>query len=161
MTFAISAFQIYVMHFGHFFENRKNSGLTPGQNDDHVTRTWKMTQMTHLPGDPMTQFHVWLPVSWMTSCHHNCQWERIQYAQCSSSRAAIGWWRAACGSKAGGRSLISTIALSCGAHCASSVSSADVHFHSMPRGLKPSANFIKTWAYQLAQAYRIPESTHK
>jgi len=28
-----------VLHFGHFFENRKNSGLTPGQNDDPVTRT--------------------------------------------------------------------------------------------------------------------------
>jgi len=25
--------------FWHFFENRKNSGLTPGQNDDPVTRT--------------------------------------------------------------------------------------------------------------------------
>jgi len=42
-----------------FFENRKNSGHTPGQNDNPVTRTWKMTQMTHWPGDPMTQFHVW------------------------------------------------------------------------------------------------------
>jgi len=41
-----------------FFENRKNSGLTPGQNDDPVSRTWKMTQMTGWPGDPMTQFHV-------------------------------------------------------------------------------------------------------
>ena len=40
MTFVISAFQMYVLHFGHFFENRKNSGLTPGQNDDLVTRTW-------------------------------------------------------------------------------------------------------------------------
>jgi len=47
MTFVISAFQMYVLHFGHFFENRKNSGLTPGQNDDPVTRTGKMTQMTH------------------------------------------------------------------------------------------------------------------
>ena len=28
---------------------------------DPVTRTWKMTQMTHWPGDPMTQFHVWCP----------------------------------------------------------------------------------------------------
>ena len=36
MTFVISAFQMYVLHFGHFFENRKNS---PGQNDDPVTRT--------------------------------------------------------------------------------------------------------------------------
>jgi len=42
-----------------FLKTRKNSGLTPGQNDDPVTRTWKMTQMTHLPGDPMTQFRVW------------------------------------------------------------------------------------------------------
>ena len=42
-----------------FFENRKNPGLTPGQNDDPVTRTCKMTQMTRRPGDPMTQFHVW------------------------------------------------------------------------------------------------------
>ena len=41
-----------------FFENRKNSGLIPGQNDDPVTRTWKMTEMTNRPGDPMTQFHV-------------------------------------------------------------------------------------------------------
>jgi len=39
MTFIISAFQMYVLHFGHFFENRKNSGLTLGQNDDQVTRT--------------------------------------------------------------------------------------------------------------------------
>ena len=49
---------MYVLHFGHFFENRKNSGLTLGQNDDPVTGTWKMTQMTHCLGDPMTQFHV-------------------------------------------------------------------------------------------------------
>ena len=40
---------------GIFFENRKNSDLTPGQNDDPVTRTWKIT---HWPGDPLTQFHV-------------------------------------------------------------------------------------------------------
>jgi len=53
-------FQVYVLHYGHFFENRENSGLTPGQNDDPVTRTWKMTQMTHWPGDPVTQFHVCL-----------------------------------------------------------------------------------------------------
>ena len=31
-----------------FFENRKNSGLTPGQNDDPDVKD-----------DPMTQFHVW------------------------------------------------------------------------------------------------------
>ena len=60
-------FQMYFLHFRHFFENRNNSGLTPGQDDDPVTRTWKMTQMTHWPGDPMTRFHVfktlldWLP----------------------------------------------------------------------------------------------------
>ena len=40
----ISAFQTYFLHFGHFFENRKNSGLTTGQNDDRVTR-W--------PNDPV------------------------------------------------------------------------------------------------------------
>jgi len=34
---------------GIFFENRKNSGFTLGQNDDPVTRTWKMTQMTQWP----------------------------------------------------------------------------------------------------------------
>jgi len=38
MTFVISAFQMYVLHFGHIFENPKNSGLTLGQNDDLVTR---------------------------------------------------------------------------------------------------------------------------
>ena len=39
MTFVISAFQMYLLHFGHFFENRKkNSGLTPGQNDGPVTQ---------------------------------------------------------------------------------------------------------------------------
>ena len=53
MTFVISAFQLYFFAFWAFFENRKNSALTP------VTRTWKMTQMTHWAGYPMTQFHVW------------------------------------------------------------------------------------------------------
>ena len=38
---------------GIFFENRKNSGLTRGQNYDPVTRMWKMTQMTHWPDDPV------------------------------------------------------------------------------------------------------------
>jgi len=33
MTFVISASQKYVLHFGHFFENRENSGLTPGQTE--------------------------------------------------------------------------------------------------------------------------------
>jgi len=51
--FVISAFQMYVLHFWAFFENRKNSGLTPGQNDNPVTRVWKMTQMTRWPSDPV------------------------------------------------------------------------------------------------------------
>ena len=51
MTFLISPFQMYILHFGHFLKNRKNSGLTLGHNDDPVTQTWKMTQMA--------QFHVW------------------------------------------------------------------------------------------------------
>ena len=37
MTFVISAFQMYVLHLGIFSKTRKNSGLTPGQNDDPVT----------------------------------------------------------------------------------------------------------------------------
>ena len=49
---------LYIFILSFFFENRKNSGLTLGQNDDPVTRKWKMTQMTHWPGDAMTQFHV-------------------------------------------------------------------------------------------------------
>ena len=50
------------VYLGLFFENRQNLDLTSGQNDDPVSRTWKMTQMTHWPGDPMTQFHVWWQV---------------------------------------------------------------------------------------------------
>ena len=37
MTFVISAFQFF-WHFGHFSKTGKNWGLTPGQNDDPVTR---------------------------------------------------------------------------------------------------------------------------
>ena len=37
MTFVISAFQFFFA-FWAFFENRKKLGLTPGQNDDPVTR---------------------------------------------------------------------------------------------------------------------------
>jgi len=55
MTFVISASQKYVLHFGHFFENRENSGLTPGQNEDPVTQ-WPGRE--RWPGDPMSQFHV-------------------------------------------------------------------------------------------------------
>jgi len=59
---------------GIFFENRKNSGLTRGQNDDLVTQTWKMTQMTHWPGDPMTQFHVWCVYVWW----HSWMWFMVR-----------------------------------------------------------------------------------
>jgi len=38
------------LHFGHFFEHRQNSGLTPAQNDD--------PDMKGDPNDPLTQFHV-------------------------------------------------------------------------------------------------------
>ena len=50
MTFVISAFQMYVLHFGRFFENRKNSGLTPGQNDDPDV---KDDPLTRWPNDPV------------------------------------------------------------------------------------------------------------
>ena len=60
------------LYLGLFFENRKNSGLTPGQNDDLVTRTWKMT---HWPGDPMTQFHVWDSLQ-CGACSIPCLWVR-------------------------------------------------------------------------------------
>jgi len=46
--------------FWAFFRKPKKLESHTGSNDDPVTRTWKMTQMTHWPGDPMTQFHVWL-----------------------------------------------------------------------------------------------------
>ena len=55
------------LYLGLFFENGKNSDLTLDQNDDLVTQTWKMTQMTHWPGDPITQFHVWYPPRSITS----------------------------------------------------------------------------------------------
>ena len=45
-----------------FFRKPENVGSHTGSKwwpGDSVTRTWKMTQMTHWPGDPMTQFHVW------------------------------------------------------------------------------------------------------
>ena len=47
MTFVISAFQMYVLHFGHFFENRKKSGLTPGPNGD--------PDVKDDPNDPFTR----------------------------------------------------------------------------------------------------------
>jgi len=36
-----------------------------------VTRTWKMTQITHWPGDPVTRFHVWCRVdgAWQVGRH--------------------------------------------------------------------------------------------
>jgi len=51
MTFVISAIQMYVLRFGHFFENQKNSGLTPVRNDD--------PDVKDDPNDPLTHFHVW------------------------------------------------------------------------------------------------------
>ena len=72
----ISAFQMYFLHFGYFFENRKNSGLTPGQNDDPVTRTWKMTQMTRWPNDPV-------PCLLFTS--------QIKYLHCLAKRS-LEWY---------------------------------------------------------------------
>jgi len=59
MTFVISAFQIYVLHFGHLFSKTGKTRVSHRvKNDNPVTRTWKMTQMTDWPGDAMTQFHV-------------------------------------------------------------------------------------------------------
>ena len=55
MTFIISVFQMYVLHFGHFFENWKNSGLTLGQNDDPMTQ-WPGRE--RWPKWPIDQFHV-------------------------------------------------------------------------------------------------------
>ena len=66
------------LYLGLFFENRRNSGLTPGQNDNPVTRTWKMTQMTHWPGDPMTQFHVCSkPAARLWRCRSTGQTDRL------------------------------------------------------------------------------------
>jgi len=44
MTFVISAFQMYVLHFGHFSKT--------GKTRSHTGSKW-------WPGDPVTQFHVW------------------------------------------------------------------------------------------------------
>jgi len=43
---------LYIFILGFLFENRKNSGLTPGQNDDPVTRT-----VTDDPNDQLTRWH--------------------------------------------------------------------------------------------------------
>ena len=56
MTFVISAFQMCVLHFGHFYENRNNSGLIPGQNDDPVTRWPGRERWPKWPVDPVTQW---------------------------------------------------------------------------------------------------------
>ena len=42
--------------FWAFFENRKNSGLTPGQNDDPVTRWPGRERWPKWPIDPVTQW---------------------------------------------------------------------------------------------------------
>ena len=41
---------LYIFILGFLFENRKNSGLTPGQNDDPVTWT-----VTDDPNDQLTR----------------------------------------------------------------------------------------------------------
>ena len=79
VRFAFSAF---------FRKPKKNSGLTSGQNDDPVTRTWKMTQMTHWPGDPMTQFHVWwatFTLRTLTSPHP--RWHLDRFSRFSNAHA--------------------------------------------------------------------------
>ena len=48
-------FMSVYLYFGHFFENWKNSGLTPGQNDDPVTRTQWPSSMSGV--DPRTSDH--------------------------------------------------------------------------------------------------------
>ena len=87
--------------FWAFFKNRKNSGLTPGQNDDPVTRTWKMTQTTHWPGDPVTQFHVWWAVLKRLNrsgevCHLRLRCQ-VRGAGWSSGDVWVGHWHAAAG----------------------------------------------------------------
>ena len=58
--------RLYVLHFRHFFENRKNSGLTPGQNDDPVTRWPGRERWPKWPIDPVTHW----PSS-MSVVHHS------------------------------------------------------------------------------------------
>jgi len=77
--------------FWALFKIPENSGLTPGQNDDPVTRTWKTTQMTHWPGDPMTQFHVWCiqPTRcrrWAAAAAITTGRTDTQYKQCGADR---------------------------------------------------------------------------
>ena len=43
---------------GIFFKNRKNSGLTPGQNDDPVTRWPGRERWRKWPIEPMTQWPI-------------------------------------------------------------------------------------------------------
>ena len=52
MTFVISAsaFQMYVLHVGHFSKTGKT---WVSHRVEMMTRMWKMTQMTHWPGDPV------------------------------------------------------------------------------------------------------------
>jgi len=54
MTFVISAFQMYALHFGHFFENRENVGLRPGQNDD-LGKCAGDPDVKDDPNDPLTR----------------------------------------------------------------------------------------------------------
>ena len=61
--------QKYISLSWAFLKTGKTWVLTPGQNDDPVTHTWKMT---HWPGDPMTQFHVWCKSHFY--CRKCCYW---------------------------------------------------------------------------------------
>ena len=47
VSYRVRVFISGVLHFGYFFENRKNSGLTPGQNGD--------PDVKDDPNDPLTR----------------------------------------------------------------------------------------------------------
>jgi len=64
MTFVISAFQMYVLQFGHLFENRKKTRVSNRvKNDDPVTRwpgrerwpKWSIDQVTQWPSSMSAQ----------------------------------------------------------------------------------------------------------
>jgi len=57
MTFVISAFQMYVLHFGHVSENQKKTRVS--HRVKMMTRWSRLGRWPKWPIDPMTQFHVW------------------------------------------------------------------------------------------------------
>jgi len=74
--------------FCHFSISAFQHGSHTESNDDPVTRTWKMTQMTHWPGDPMTQFHVWwatFTLRTLTSPHP--RWHHDRFSHFSNAHA--------------------------------------------------------------------------